>query len=1233
MAVTFNLNHLKARLLFFLIIFLGLFTSKMAKAASYTWTGNAGNNSWTTAGNWNNSGYPGLFSTIDDVTIGKNVNISLPFSVEVRNISISDGFTVTITLQNATLTSSGSINIGNGSATTLNFAGTGAVAGTSAISLRSLSKITTSANVPLTAATLTTVYANSVTINATATFNGKVTLNGLMTISQPGTTTLTTNAAGNAFNGGFKIDYNGSNIGNLTWLGSNTSTCSIAASTVNAYCKLTIGSMTSTGGTVTFNGDLALNNDASVSGAIAQLINYANINFNGTAVTSTPASSSNTINSITNNSTGNITLSASTSSKINIGNYCLFSNSGDVIANSGSSINLNNSSGFACNSGSTVTMSGTSAANASSINLNGASSNLTNNGGTLTFNDYASLNLSSNPCTATNNSGTFNFNANAALNLKNPNTTFNNYSVVNLNTSGITLSGQSSSISNLSSGVFDINASTVILNANSSSISNAGNFKVYGNSFITTLNPPPPILPDNTPRDQTISNSGTFYAGLPNSPCTITLGGTADKINDTGGTFYLGSTSTILPNNVATIKNTSPAKFILQSDANGSAAIAQIANTSTSFVGIFDVERFFTGGNLIANRGYRLMSSPVHLTTQATSNTSAYNLSFIKNSAFTGGPGGPGSGFSGSSIGPTVYLYKETLPASNTTFTSGKHVGILSIDASTGNMTLSDNSVPALASIPIGNGYLFFFVGSRFLNGGGPRTSGSANATPVSGPPTDATTTTSGYLNQGGFTANLWWNSTGKLSNAATSAPGFNMMGNPYPCTLDLGKVLTQNNTSVDAAYVLSSKTGGTNQNYVAYTDNSLSSSPIGQPNIVSGGGFIVHVKSGALNPVLTFAESQKVSTNLSGPTGSSLIMSTPMTGLLHPASSNLNKKMATSISATLPAVTGLYMKLEQDSTIYDYCGIYFDKDASAKFADRDALNLNATTSRAYMASLSSDGIKTSINSMPDYHASSHIKLYVAASANGRYQLKLEGVRNIDTLYDIFLIDKYKRDSLDIRQYGAYKFDLITSDTTTYGGNRFELSIRRRPLPACQLVAFTGTKNTNNSINIRWKVYNEGNYTGFTLEKQDGGTINYTTLYNKQSDGSSVYTFVDNNPHLGLNIYRLKQNDIDSRIGYSNAVTVDMNSTGKEDNMFSVYPNPTTERINININLLTSPLASSNTYQFNIYNNSGSLIMKRTLASTNLSENVAGLLPGTYIVEVRQANGNLLGKTKFVKVN
>jgi len=81
------------------------------------------------------------------------------------------------------------------------------------------------------------------------------------------------------------------------------------------------------------------------------------------------------------------------------------------------------------------------------------------------------------------------------------------------------------------------------------------------------------------------------------------------------------------------------------------------------------------------------------------------------------------------------------------------------------------------------------------------------------------------------------------------------------------------------------------------------------------------------------------------------------------------------------------------------------------------------------------------------------------ARANGVYNLKIEGIRNIDTRYDIYLIDHYKKDSLDIRRYGSYAFNIYKSDTSSFGGNRFELSVRLRPLPVYRLLDFAGPKS------------------------------------------------------------------------------------------------------------------------------------------------------------------------------
>jgi hypothetical protein len=701
-----------------------------------------------------------------------------------------------------------------------------------------------------------------------------------------------------------------------------------------------------------------------------------------------------------------------------------------------------------------------------------------------------------------------------------------------------------------------------------------------------------------------------------NSGATFTLNASGASsgtltISNLSGSSSIASTATLTLAGRAILNNSS-GTFTLKSDASGSATIANIPSTA-SVKGTYDVERFFTGGSASTNRGYRMMSSPVNQTSATFSATNTYSLSFLKNYVFTGGTGGTGSGFSGTSAGPTIYLYKETITPSNASFTSGKHLGVTTVNAS--NVVLSDGST---VSIPVGNGYLFYFVGPSS------RTSGSSAIAPL-----DATTTSTGYINQGTFNVNLWYTPTGgagKLSyTASLTSPGFNMVGNPYPSTINLNTVLTDNTASINGIYILNSRTGGSSQNYVAFTSGGTSAPNLGYA--VSGGGFIVQAKS--TTATLTFNEAQKSNVSI---TGTGLIMSTPnaqtltVDGKFAPTSLAASQKGLMALPPqTAGQLTGLYMKMEKDAQVYDYCGIYFKNGYSAKYEGGDAIYLAGPNSPVSMASLSADGVRTSVNLLPDYHNGSRVKLNVAANATGIYHLRLEGVRNIDTLYDIYLMDKLKKDSLDIRRYGVYDFNVNIADTASFGANRFELSVRRGPLPQYLLTSFAGLK-VDEGVNVSWKTVNESNYTGFTLEKLNATTNQYDPLYDKQSDGSANYSFIDHAPSSGNNTYRLKQNDIDSRISYSQPITIFYDKNAAKG-LFSVFPNPTVEVINVSI----PATQTSATYQFRLYNSSGNLIMQRSSNTSNWTQNVGSLKTGAYIVEVLKSDGVSLGKGKFIK--
>jgi hypothetical protein len=665
----------------------------------------------------------------------------------------------------------------------------------------------------------------------------------------------------------------------------------------------------------------------------------------------------------------------------------------------------------------------------------------------------------------------------------------------------------------------------------------------------------------------------------------------------------------------------------LKSSATQSAAIDQLTNTaSNKITGSVSVERFLTGGLSAANRGYRMMASPVNQTSATLANTNTFNLNYIKNGAFTGGPGGTASGFSGTSAAPTLYLYKETIAASNTLFTSGKHVGIIRVGATDVQTMHSIDATATLSSvtIPIGNGFLFYFVGNAS------RTTGSAT---TGGPPQDATLTATGYLNQGTFNVRLWHRADALLSYAAanSAARGLCMVGNPYASTINLQQVATDNNdatTGISAIYVLNSRQGGTAQNYIAYTALG-NSSPLLQGYAVSGGGFIVQARSAT--SFLQFRESQKVpSTQLAG---SGLIMSAPKADLLTidgnggntMASISQRSKVAIPPQSSAPLIGGLYMKMEKDPDVYEYTGIYFRTGYQSKYDNNDALYLTPLTNTVGMASLSSDGQKAAVNVMPDYHQGSRVKLYAYAAATGIYQLKLEGVRNIDELYDIYLLDHFKKDSLDIRRYGVYNFNVIATDTATFGGNRFELVIRRKPVPQYLLTNFSGDKITD-GVNVAWKTVNESNYTGFTLEKLNKSSSAYEPVYEKQSDGSAAYSFIDRAPSSGINKYRLKQNDIDGRISYSEPITVFYDKLAG-NGLINVFPNPTVEVINVSI----PGTMSSPSYKFRVFNSSGNLVMQKTTSNRYWTEGVSQLKTGVYIVEVQKSDGTSLGKGKFVK--
>lgn len=146
------------------------------------------------------------------------------------------------------------------------------------------------------------------------------------------------------------------------------------------------------------------------------------------------------------------------------------------------------------------------------------------------------------------------------------------------------------------------------------------------------------------------------------------------------------------------------------------------------------------------------------------------------------------------------------------------------------------------------------------------------------------------------------------------------------------------------------------------------------------------------------------------------------------------------------------------------------------------------------------------------------------------------------------------------------------------------------------------------SVNLNWQTTNEINTKEFIIEKRTG-TSEFTAIDTKPSHntaGVHNYSYTDNNVSSGVAYYRLKQVDNDGLYDYSTVASADI----KGSLSFSVYPNPTTDRLNV---VHESALASSTV---KILNLSGKTLIENAVntGSTTTDVNVSSLSSGSYVL-------------------
>ena len=717
---------------------------------------------------------------------------------------------------------------------------------------------------------------------------------------------------------------------------------------------------------------------------------------------------------------------------------------------------------------------------------------------------------------------------------------------------------------------------------------------------------------------QTYTGAGTTNtAELGNMTINNSSGGT---ITISGGPVDVYNTLTLTKGNL--IISSSPAALTLKSTATLTASVAALPSGS-SITGTVNVERYITGGSNY--RGYRLVSAPVYTATVSSNNI--YSINYLLNSVYLTGNAGGGFDKTGN---PTLYLYREDQIPSAATFTSGNFWGISAINNSPSyNYYLNGGSTSY--NIPVGNGVMFFFRGNRASATVATETSPSY-LTPVT-----VTTTTSGTLNQGQVIVHDWYTPssanigyTGTGTGTNYSVRGFNLVGNPYASSIDWEKYNTTTTTTGIYANNVSTtiyEFDPLSHNYDVYQKGGIFTNH-GSNIIASGQGFFVQATSSSA-PQLIFNESAKTSTQNTGVT------------LLMDARAKLNA----AVNSKAPPDQHLRLQIAADTINTDDAYIGFSPTAQPQYvANEDAPYIKGTGSVS-LASFSVDNVRLAINKLPlPKLAPAVIPLFVTASNYGSYKLNRTELSGIPPLFQIWLMDRYNKDSLDMRANSTYAFD-ITTDTGTYGKNRFQLVVRQDPALGIHVLNFAAAAATGGN-QLTWVTKNEQDYTNFTVQRSTDRGVTYTDLGGFASNDAGTYGFLDQVPPIGANTYRLKIVDLNGSISYSNIVTLmyTTGTTGIVKNNILIYPNPAKNALNVTIippfasavnptkgGGASSPIAGI--YGIKMVNSLGIVVKTATTTQENWQTDVSNLVPGTYIIQVvNNYDNSVIGKAGFIKL-
>jgi len=159
------------------------------------------------------------------------------------------------------------------------------------------------------------------------------------------------------------------------------------------------------------------------------------------------------------------------------------------------------------------------------------------------------------------------------------------------------------------------------------------------------------------------------------------------------------------------------------------------------------------------------------------------------------------------------------------------------------------------------------------------------------------------------------------------------------------------------------------------------------------------------------------------------------------------------------------------------------------------------------------------------------------------------------------------------------------------------------------------------TVNLNWETASEHNNDRFEIERSVDGaqwpTLGVVYSHDGSSNEAQAYTFEDEHPVRGLNYYRLKQVDNDSKFEYSNIIAVE----NTMESRIQIYPNPANTEIYID--------APNEHITYFIKNVTGRMVQTGGIRFDQ-AISISALPMGVYFIRLME-EGQVLGVERVVK--